>query len=94
VKIWLAKGTGAGVPANIARSASQVVVPNNGQTFPVCSYTLQLNGGPANTGEYVSVFFSSASTNIRALAVPAVVGPPAEPAVPSIIVNLTQVGGT
>jgi hypothetical protein len=87
VKIWIAKGTGAGLPANVARSASQVVVPNNGQVFPVCTYTIQLNAG-----DYVSVYFVSGSTNVRALAVPAVVGPPALPAVPSIIVNLTQIG--
>lgn len=82
VKIWIAKNG-----ANVARSASQVVVSNNGQTFPFCSYTLSLNAG-----DYLEVYFDSNSTNVRALAVPAVVGPPAEPAVPSIIVNLTQIG--
>jgi len=81
--IWVAKnGT------NVPRSASQVVVPNNGQTFPACHYMLQLNAG-----DYVEVYWRATSTNVRALAVPAVVGPPAIPAVPSIIANLQQVSG-
>jgi len=83
VKIWIAKnGT------NVPRSASQVVVGNNGQTFPFCSYTLDMNAG-----DYLEVYANSTSaTNVRALAVAAVVGPPAIPAVPSVIVNLTQIG--
>ena len=83
VKIWIAKnGT------NVPRSASQVVVGNNGQTFPFCSYTLDLNAG-----DYLEVYANSTSAaNVRALAVAAVVGPPAIPAVPSVIVNLTQIG--
>ena len=79
VKIWIAKN-GTAVP----RSASQIVVQNNGQNFPVCSYTLDLNAG-----DYLEVYFNATSTNVRALAVAAAAP---VPAVPSIIVNLTQVG--
>jgi hypothetical protein len=81
--IWIGKnGT------NVLRSASTIRLGAAGaaahQQFPACSYTLDLNAG-----DYVSVLFNATSTNVRALA--AVAAAPV-PAIPSIIVNLTQIG--
>lgn len=81
--IWIAKnGT------NVTRSASTIRLGGAGaaahQQFPFCSYTIQMNAG-----EYLEVVFNATSTNVRALA--AVAAAPV-PAIPSVIVNLTQVG--
>jgi hypothetical protein len=83
--IWIAKnGT------NVTRSASTVRLGATGaaahQQFPFCSYTIQMNAG-----DYLEVIFNASSTNVRALAV---VAAAPVPAIPSIIVNLTQIGGT
>jgi hypothetical protein len=83
--IWIAKnGT------NVTRSASTVRLGATGaaahQQFPFCSYTIQMNAG-----DYLEVIFNASSTNVRALA--AVAAAPV-PAIPSVIVNLTQIGGT
>jgi hypothetical protein len=81
--IWISKnGT------NVPRSASTIRLGASGaaahQQFPFCSYTLDLIAG-----DYVSVLFNATSTNVRALAA---VAAGVVPAIPSIIVNLTQVG--
>ena len=83
VNIWISKnGT------NVPRSASTVRLGASGaaahQQFPFCSYTLDLN-----SGDYVSVLFNATSTNVIANATAAVAP---VPAIPSIIVNLQQVG--
>jgi hypothetical protein len=83
--IWIAKnGT------NVTRSASTVrlgaAATAAHQQFPFCSYTIQMNAG-----DYLEVIFNASSTNVRALAV---VAAAPVPAIPSIIVNLTQIGGT
>jgi hypothetical protein len=81
--IWISKnGT------NVARSASTVRLGASGaaahQQFPFCSYTLDLNAG-----DYVSVLFNATSVNVIANATAAAAP---VPAIPSVIVNLMQVG--
>jgi hypothetical protein len=81
--IWISKnGT------NVLRSASTIRLGATGaaahQQFPSCSYTLDLNAG-----DYVSVLFNATSTNVIANATAAAAP---VPAIPSIIVNLMQVG--
>jgi hypothetical protein len=81
--IWISKnGT------NVLRSASTIRLGASGaaahQQFPFCSYTLDLNAG-----DYVSVLFNATSTNVIANATAAAAP---VPAIPSIIVNLMQVG--
>lgn len=77
--IWIAKN-GTAVP----RSASTITLASNAKQLPFVSYTLDLNAG-----DYLEVIFNATDTNVRALA--AVAAAPV-PAIPSIIVNLTQVG--
>jgi hypothetical protein len=81
--IWISKnGT------NVPRSGSTIRLGATGaaahQQFPVCSYTLDLNAG-----DYVSVLFNATSTNVTAQATAAAAP---VPAIPSVIVNLTQIG--
>jgi hypothetical protein len=77
--IWIAKN-GTAVP----RSASTITLASNAKQLPFVSYTLDLNAG-----DYLEVIFNATDTNVRALA--AVAAAPV-PAIPSIIVNLQQVG--
>jgi hypothetical protein len=79
--IWIAKNGTA-----VLRSASTITLASNAKQLPFVSYTLDLNAG-----DYLEVIFNATDTNVRALA--AVAAAPV-PAIPSIIVNLTQVGGT
>jgi len=77
--IWIAKN-GTAVP----RSASTITLASNAKQLPFVSYTLDLNAG-----DYLEVIFNATDPNVRALAAAAAAP---VPAIPSIIVNLTQVG--
>jgi hypothetical protein len=77
--IWIAKN-GTAVP----RSASTITLASNAKQLPFVSYTLDLNAG-----DYLEVIFNATDPNVRALAAAAAAP---VPAIPSIIVNLTQIG--
>jgi len=81
--IWIAKN-GTAVPRSASTIALGATTAAAHKQLPFCSYTLDLNAG-----DYLEVIFNASSTNVRALA--AVAAAPV-PAIPSIIVNLTQVG--
>lgn len=77
--IWIAKNGTA-----VLRSASTITLASNAKQLPFVSYTLDLNAG-----DYLEVIFNATDTNVRALAAAAAAP---VPAIPSIIVNLTQIG--
>jgi hypothetical protein len=69
--------------ATVARSGSQISIPNNSPSLPFCEYVLSMNAG-----DYVEIFFNGTATTVQALAVGATA---TLPAIPSIIANLVQI---
>jgi hypothetical protein len=69
--------------ATVARSGSQITIPNNAPSLPFCEYVL-----PMNATDYVEVFFNGTAITVQALAVGATA---TLPAIPSIIANLIQI---
>lgn len=74
--------------ANIPNSASSIEMGNNNnRTLPYVATFVTLGAG-----QYVEwVFTSSTGTNVALEAYPAVVGPPAVPAIPSVIATVTRI---
>jgi hypothetical protein len=81
--IWISKN-GTNVPRSASTIALGATTAAAHLQFPFCSYTLDLNAG-----DYVSVLFNASSTNVIAQATAAA---GVVPAIPSIIVNLMQIG--
>lgn len=69
--------------ATVARTGSQITIPNNVPSLPFVENVLSLNAG-----DYLEVFFNGTATTVQALAVAATA---TLPAIPSIIVNLVQI---
>lgn len=82
VDIWI-RVNGTDVP----RSASQVTLQGqNGEVFPMVSYTLELKAN-----DYVELVFASSDNSVQALAVAqwtTPTNPYNRPAIPSLIVNM------
>jgi hypothetical protein len=75
--------------ANVPRSASSLEMGNNNnRTLPFIEIILSLNAG-----QYVEwVFTATNGTNLSLEHFPAVAGPPAVPAIPSVIVSAKRLG--
>jgi hypothetical protein len=85
ITFW-ARVNGTDVP----RSASSVEMGNNNnRNLPFCELIL-----PLTAGQYVEwVFTASSGTTLNLEAFPAVTGPPAVPAIPSVIASVKLIGG-
>jgi hypothetical protein len=75
--------------SNIPRSGSSLEMGNNNnRTLPFIELI-----SPMTAGQYVEwVFYSALGTNLTLEAYPEVVGPPAIPAIPSVIANVKLIG--
>jgi hypothetical protein len=85
MNIWLAIGSGGGAPVNVPWSNTQMLFAKGERAVAAWNFVV-----PLQANDYAVLYWSSTNTEFSMPAVPEQSTPPI-PAVPSLIVSVTQV---
>jgi hypothetical protein len=85
LSIWLAKGSGSGSPVNVDWSNTELLFAKGERSVASWNFVVSMQAD-----DYAVLYWASANTDFSMPAIPAQTSP-AIPAVPSLILTITQV---